>query len=64
MFEKVESERLSWLRHNQSMLRASDYTHLCELLTNSATNTNEVNEKAGNKNPDHDLNVGNLVFLP
>ena len=29
MFAKVDSERLSWLRQNQSNLRASDYTHLC-----------------------------------
>ena len=44
MFVKVESERLSWLRCNQSKLRASDYTHLCELLADAATNKNEVNE--------------------
>ena len=64
MFVKVESERLSWLRHNQSKLRASDYTHLCELLADAATNKNEVNEWTGNKNHNHDLNVGRLVVLP
>ena len=64
MFVKVESERLSWLRHNQSKLRASDYTHLCELLADAATNKNEVNEWTRNKNHDHDLNVGRLVVVP
>ena len=64
MFVKVESEKLSWLRHNQSKLMASGYTHLCELLADAATDTNKVNEWTGNKNRDHDLNVGRFIFLP
>ena len=42
IFVKVESETLSFLRQNQSKLRASDYTHLCEILADGAMNTNEV----------------------
>ncbi len=64
MFVKVESERLSWLRHNQSNLRASDYTHLWELLADAATNKNEVNKWPGNNEQDNSLNVGRLVVLP
>ena len=64
MFVKAESERLSWPRHNQSKSRASDYTHLCELLADAVTNKNEINEWTGNNNHDHDLNVGRLVVLP
>ena len=63
MFVEVESERLSCLRHNQSKVSASDYTHLCELLADVATNKNEVSDWAGNKNHDHDLKVGRLVVL-
>ena len=44
MFVKVECEKLSFLWHNQSELRASDYTHLCELHADSAVNKNEVRE--------------------
>ena len=44
MFVKVESKTLPWLHHNQSKLRASDYTNLCDLLADAATNKNEVNE--------------------
>ena len=61
---KVERERLSWLRHNQLKLRASDYTYLFELLADAATNNNGVNEWTGNKNHGHDLNFGRLVVLP
>ena len=42
IFVKVESERISFLKQNQSKLRASDYTHLCELLDDATMNTNEV----------------------
>ena len=44
-------------------MRASDYTHFCELLADAATNKSEVNEWTGNKNRDHDLHVGRLVVL-
>ena len=63
MFIKVESERLSWLRHNQLNLRASDYTHLCELLADAAINKNEVNEWTGDTERNNALNVGSLVVL-
>ena len=63
MFIKVETERISWLRHNQSMLRASDYTHLCELLANAASNKKEVNERTGNTEQNSALNVGSLVVF-
>ena len=64
MFVKVESERLSWLRHNQSKLRVSYYLRLCELLAYASINKSEVNEWNGHKNQDCDLNVGRLLVLP
>ncbi len=64
MFVKVESERPSWLRQNQSKLRASDYTHLCELLADAATDKNEVNQWTGNEERNNSHNVGRLVVLP
>ncbi len=42
MFVKVESERLSFLQQNQSKLRATDCTHLCELLADAAMTKNEI----------------------
>ena len=64
MFVKKESERLSWLRYNQSKLRASDYIHLRELLVDAATNMNEVNEWTDNNERDNLQTVGSLVVLP
>ena len=64
MFVKVESERLSWQRQNQSKLRASDYTHLCELLADAGTHKNEVNEWTGKRGDHNSMNIGRLVVLP
>lgn len=65
LFVKVESEWLSWLRQNQSKLRASNYNHLCELLADAATNTNEVHEWTRNRNKKNNPhNIGRLVVLP
>ena len=58
MLIKVVSERLSWLRHNQSKLRASDYIHLCKFLADAATNKNELNEWTGNTEQNNGVNVG------
>ncbi len=44
MFVKVGSKMLSFLRQNQSKLRANDHTYLCELLTDAAMNKNELQE--------------------
>ena len=59
----MESERLSWLRYNQSKLKANGYTHLCELLTDAATNKNEANQWTGNSERDNFLKVGRLVVF-
>ncbi len=44
MFVKVECERLPFLRQNESTLRSSDYTHLCELPADSSMAKNEIKE--------------------
>ncbi len=64
MFVKFESERLSFLRQNQSKLRASHYTHLCELLADAAMNKNEVEEwkRTGRTNSMSDFSK--LFVLP
>ena len=63
MFVIVESEKLSWLRHNQSKLKACDYTHLCELLADAATNKKKANEWTVNTEQNNRLNVGRLIVL-
>ena len=60
----MECERLSWLRYNQSKLRANASTHLCELLADAGSNKNGVNELTVNNERDNLLNVGRLVVLP
>ena len=42
MFAKVEGEKLSVLRQNQSKLRESDCKYLYELLSDGSINRNEV----------------------
>ena len=64
MFVKVETERLSFLRHNQSKPRASDYTHLCELLADAATNKSEVQEWTRRGNHKNSTDIDRLVVLP
>ena len=64
MFVKVISERLSWLRYNRSELRASDCTHLCDLLESTANNNNKINQWTGNNESNNKMNFGTLVFLP
>ena len=44
MLVKVDSGRLSWLRYNQSKLRASECTHICDLLADAANHNNEINQ--------------------
>lgn len=41
-FQKVESESLEYLRHNQVSLRGADYFLLCEQLGDSGSTENEV----------------------
>ena len=48
MYAKIESERLSFLRHNQKALRVDEYIHLKDAIAND-----------GNAS-----NVGKLVILP
>ena len=64
MLVKVGSERLSWLRYNQSKLRGSYYSHLHDLLEDAANNNNEINQRIGNKESNNARNVGMLVALP
>ena len=64
MFVKVDSERLSWARYNQSKLRASDCTHLCDLPADAANHNNEINQWTGNNQSNNELNFGRLVALP
>ena len=64
MFVKVDSERLSWLGYNQSKLRASENTHLSDLLADAANHNNEINQWTGNNRRNNELNVGRLFVLP
>ena len=64
MFGKVDSERLSWVRCNQSKLRASDYVHFRDLLVDAANHNNKINKWTGNNESNNELNVGRLVLLP
>ena len=64
MFVKVDSERLSWIRYNQSNLRASDYSHLSDLLADAANHNNEINQCTGNNESNNELKFGRLVALP
>ncbi len=64
MFVKVESETLSFLRQNQSVLRASDYTRLCELLVDPSMAKNEIQERAKRGQGTKITDVEKLVVLP
>ena len=64
MFLKGDGERISWLIHNQSKLKASDCTHLCDLQPYAANHKNETNQWVGNKGSNNALNVGRLIVLP
>ncbi|GIY77822.1 hypothetical protein CDAR_370201 [Caerostris darwini] len=45
MYVKIESERLRYLRHNQQKLRAEEYIHLRDAITNNA-DTAEIGNSA------------------
>ncbi len=64
MFVKVECERLSFLRQNQSVLRASNYTRLCELLADASMAKNEIHEWTKRPEGVKITDVGKLVVLP
>lgn len=64
MFVKVECERLSYLRENQSKLRSCDYTHLCELLADAAMERNEVQAWTKSDGKKSIGDIGKLVVLP
>ena len=64
MFLEVDSERLPRLSQNQSKLRPSNYTHLCDLLANAANHENEITQWTGSNESKNALNVRRLVVIP
>ena len=64
MFVKVEFERLSFLRQNQTKLRSCDYTHLCELLADAASIRNEAQAWTSKTDAAVPGDIGKLVVLP
>ena len=64
MLVKGDGERISWLRQNQSKLRARYYTQLSGLLPDALNHKNETNQSIGNKESNNKLNVGSLIDLP
>ena len=64
MFMKVECERLSFLRENQTKLRSCDYTHLCELLGDASHALNEAQVWTKKEGAANFGDIGKLVVLP
>ena len=64
MFVKVEWERLTYLRENQTKLRSSDYTRLCELLADAAMTRNEAEAWRKGDKKKQNGDIGKLVVLP
>ena len=64
MFVKIESERFSFLRQNQSKLRATDYTHLSELLADAAMPKNRIKAWTNSRKRKCTLEIGKFVVLP
>lgn len=52
MYAKIESERLRFIRHNQSKLRAEEYIHLRDAINNNNDSNLNINQ------------IGNMCILP
>jgi len=57
-FYKIENERLSWLRANQSQLRSADFTKLQEHVGDAMTSGNKIDMVTSEDN------IGKVVILP
>ncbi len=60
---KVEFERMSFFRENQTKLRSCDYSHLCELLADASMAINEAQAWTEKKGGGQLGNIGKLVVL-
>ena len=64
MFVKVECERLSFWRENQTKLRSCDYTHLRELFVDTSYAMNEMQAWTEKKEVKKLVIQENFVVLP